>query len=103
MLRMIYRASLHHTAARQRGWGVAYRLKSTRQTNCAVLFERPASHETRAAELQDWITKQRSALPALGKELKKTKDGPNAADLEVALLKYKRLQQRQNSTRKSQS
>ena len=87
MIRTIYRASLHHTAARQRGWGGANRLKSTRQASSAVLFERPASHDTGAAELQDWITKQRSALPALGKELEKTKDGPTAADLEVIILR----------------
>ena len=89
MMRMLYRASLpcmHHTAPRQRVYRAASSLGSSKETLQTVLFERPASHEARAAELRDWIDRQRSALPALAAELEKTKDGPNAEDLEVMVL-----------------
>ncbi len=86
MMRMIYRATLpcmHHTAPRQRVFVAAARPSSAIDPLRNVLFERPASHDTSTAELRDWINKQRSALPALAAELEKTKDGPNAEDLEV--------------------
>lgn len=86
MMRIIYKASLlcmHHTAPRQRVSRAAIRLSSSRETPQFLLFERPGCYETRAAELREWITKQRSALPALAAELEKTKDGPTAEDLEV--------------------
>ena len=86
MMRILYRASLpcmHHTAARLRVPRLACRLSSSRETPQVALFERPGYYDIRAAELRDWITRQRLALPAFAAELEKTKDGPNAEDLEV--------------------
>ena len=85
-MRMMYRASLpcmHHTTARQRGPRLACRLHDSLQSPHAVLSERSASYDIRASEVQKWISKQRSALPTLGSELAKTRDGPSAEDLEV--------------------
>ena len=75
---------MQHRAILQRGFGTTCKLSNAKYTPHAVLSERPAIYDIRAAELQDWITTQRSALPDIGAELQKTKDGPNAEELEAS-------------------
>ena len=87
MMRMIHGISLpcmQHRALLQRGFGTTRKLSNAKYTPRAVLSECPATYDIRAAELQDWITRQRSALPDIGAELQNTKDGPSAEELEAS-------------------
>jgi len=75
---------MQHRAIFQRGFGTTCKLSNAKYTPHAVLSERPATYDIPAAELQDWITRQRSALPDIGAELQRTKDGPSAEELEAS-------------------